>query len=228
MEDGDTYAQKLARFVETKICRNKATGKVVPTRLWTSTLEQAVQTGKYIKCEKITLTGDDYGAWITGEDGNTHTDGNASEKSQSREWSQCRPKRLPALNEIYAGMWDGLRFQEVKQRYPEECARRQKEKLVYRCPRGESYLDVIQRMDSMIREMETYREPLLIISHQAVLRVICAFYMGLPRERVPFVRIPNNCVIKLTPMTYGCEEQRFFLHTNEHNPVDKLSQLTHL
>jgi broad specificity phosphatase PhoE len=41
-----------------------------------------------------------------------------------------------------------------------------------RYPRGESYLDMIQRLEPVMLEMEREAESLVIVSHQAVLRVI--------------------------------------------------------
>ena len=59
--------------------------------------------------------------------------------------------------------------------------------------------------------MERHREPLLIVAHQGILRLIYAFYMGLPREEAPYVSIPLNTVIKLVPGTYDCLERRHVL-----------------
>ena len=36
----------------------------------------------------------------------------------------------------------------------------------YRYPRGESYLDVFQRLDTIVHELERQRDPVLIIAHQ--------------------------------------------------------------
>lgn len=92
-----------------------------------------------------------------------------------------------------------------------EFSRRQADKLAYRYPRGESYLDMMHRLDPMVHEIERIREPVMIIGHQGVLRVIYAFYMGLPREQAPYVSLPLNTVVKLTPHTYGCSEERLKL-----------------
>ena len=35
--------------------------------------------------------------------------------------------------------------------------------------------------------------------------------MGLPREKAPYVSIPLNTVIELTPTAYGCVEKRHLL-----------------
>lgn len=59
-----------------------------------------------------------------------------------------------------------------------------------------------------------YREPLLIVSHQGILRIIHAFYTGLKREDAPYVSIPLNTVVQLTPTVYGCVEKVSLRHMN--------------
>mmetsp|Transcript_65923 Transcript_65923/g.208624 ORF Transcript_65923/g.208624 Transcript_65923/m.208624 type:complete len:151 (-) Transcript_65923:133-585(-) len=111
------------------------------------------------------------------------------------------------LDEIFAGICDGMTYEEIQAKYPEEFEMRKKNKLGYRYPRGESYLDVIARLDPLIHEIESYKEPLLIVGHQGVLRLIYAYLMDLPREAAPRISIPLNTVIKLTPMTDHTEEE---------------------
>lgn len=55
---------------------------------------------------------------------------------------------------------------QVKANFPEEYASRELDKLRYRYPRGESYLDIIARLEPVIFEMERQKAPLLIIAHQ--------------------------------------------------------------
>jgi 6-phosphofructo-2-kinase/fructose-2,6-biphosphatase len=54
----------------------------------------------------------------------------------------------------------------VAKEMPEEYDARQRDKLRYRYPRGESYLDVIQRLESVIVELERQSAPVLVIAHQ--------------------------------------------------------------
>jgi broad specificity phosphatase PhoE len=89
---------------------------------------------------------------------------------------------------------------------------RAKDKVAYRYPRGESYLDVIARVEPMIIEMERHREPLLIIGHQAVLRIVIAFYEGKSRAEAPHISIPLNTVIQLDPSVFKCEVTRHVLY----------------
>ena len=118
-----------------------------------------------------------------------------------------RPKHWFHLDELFAGACDGMTYEEIEEYFPEEFARREADKLAYRYPRGESYLDVIARLEPIIIEMERHREPLLIVGHQGILRIIYAFYMGLSRDEAPFVSIPLNTVVELVPSAVICEEE---------------------
>ena len=106
-----------------------------------------------------------------------------------------------------------MTYEEIENTYPEEFERRENDKLAYRYPRGESYLDVIARIEPIIMEMERHREPLLIVGHKGILRIIYAFYMGLSRAEAPYVSVPLNCVIQLTPSAFGYEEKKYVLYT---------------
>lgn len=78
----------------------------------------------------------------------------------------------------------------------------------YRYPRGESYFDVITRLDPVIFELERQKEPLLIVGHLAVLRCLYAYFLDLPIEELPFLTINSNTLIRLDPKAYGCKEKR--------------------
>jgi broad specificity phosphatase PhoE len=113
-----------------------------------------------------------------------------------------------ALDEIDAGECDGLSYQEIRARLPREHAARRENKLTYRYPRGESYEDVIRRLEPVIVELERERRPVLVVAHQAVLRALYAYLMDRPTKEVPYLPIPLHTIIRLTPITYACEEER--------------------
>lgn len=56
----------------------------------------------------------------------------------------------PALAEISSGIFQGMTYEDIKENWPEEYNARQKDKLRYRYPQGESYLDVIRRVEPII------------------------------------------------------------------------------
>lgn len=120
-----------------------------------------------------------------------------------------RPWRV--LDEIEAGAYDGLTYEQIKERYPEEYAARKADKLRYRYPRGESYEDVIARLDPAILEIERTRAPVLVIAHQAVLRALYGYLVEHPRDEVPRLPIPLHTVIHVTPRAYGVDERRIEL-----------------
>lgn len=59
--------------------------------------------------------------------------------------------------------------------------------------------------------MERTREPVLIVGHQGIHRILYAYFMGMDRNEAPYVSIPLNTVIELTPHAYGCHEKRISL-----------------
>lgn len=116
-----------------------------------------------------------------------------------------------ALDEINAGECEGMTYAEIEASMPAEFQARKRDKLAYRYPRGESYQDVIQRLDRVIIELERYRTPVLVIAHRAVLRALYAYFQQLPRGDVPHLAMPLHTVIKLTPTAYSCLEERVAL-----------------
>jgi len=116
-----------------------------------------------------------------------------------------------ALDEIDAGICDGMTYDEIKAALPEEYAARAHDKFRYRYPRGESYQDVIQRLDPVIVELERQTVPVLVVAHQAVLRALYAYFTEVSPEDCPFLPIPLHAVIELRPHAYGCEERRIAL-----------------
>lgn len=184
---GQAYARKLAQFVQDDIIQAKSDNPV-RCRLWTSSLRRTIETASGIR-----------------QDVPPHT------TPDGKPWIQMNPKRLRSLDEIYAGDMDGLTYEEIEAKYPEEFRARSENKLTYRYPRGESYLDLIHRIHVPMVALSRCEEPVLIVAHQAVLRLIYCFLTGRPREKAPGVKMELNKVLKLTPTSIGCDEQLFDL-----------------
>ncbi|CAK8565957.1 unnamed protein product [Lathyrus sativus] len=116
-----------------------------------------------------------------------------------------------ALDEINAGVCDGMTYEEIKKNRPEEYESRKKDKLRYRYPRGESYLDVIQRLEPVIIELERQRAPVVVISHQAVLRALYAYFADRPLKEVPHIEMPLHTIIEIQMGVTGVQEKRYKL-----------------
>ena len=179
---GEEYALALAKYVDEHILVDKIDGidgNPMHARLFTSSLRRTKLTARHIKHDTL-------------DDG----------------WIVMRPKVLRNLDEIYAGVFDGYTYKEIQTVAPEEFEARSRNKLTYRYPRGESYLDVIDRLAPVIQEIERTKDPILIVGHQGILRIIYSYFMDYPREKAPFEKIPLNTIIKLIPDTYDCKEER--------------------
>jgi broad specificity phosphatase PhoE len=186
-EHGLRYAEKLAAFVDKQVVRDEH-NQHVPARLWTSTMRRTKETAQFIQQTKIMIKSD-------------------VDASLEFEWVQMRPRAWHHLDELFAGSCDGMTYEEIEEQFPEEWSRRNVDKLAYRYPRGESYLDVIARLEPIIIEMERHQEPLVIVAHQGILRIIYAFYMGLSRAEAPYLSIPLNTVVQLIPGPVECKEK---------------------
>ncbi|KAF8957154.1 Fructose-2,6-bisphosphatase, partial [Entomortierella lignicola] len=113
-----------------------------------------------------------------------------------------------ALDELEAGKADGLTYEQVEERFPEDFAKRDSDKYIYRYQDGESYQDVVARLEPVIMDLER-QDDILIIGHQAILRCLYAYFMNYPTERLPYLKIPLHTLIQITPGAYSCEEKRF-------------------
>ncbi|MEQ1504648.1 MAG: 6-phosphofructo-2-kinase/fructose-2,6-bisphosphatase, partial [Myxococcota bacterium] len=112
------------------------------------------------------------------------------------------------LDEIDAGQFDGWTYDEVAARHPDEAAARRTDKLRYRYPRGESYEDVISRLEPVIIELERQRDPVVVVAHQAVIRCLYAYLAGRSPEECPHLEVPLHTAIVLVPRAYGPREER--------------------
>lgn len=100
--------------------------------------------------------------------------------------------RWKALDEIHAGICDGHTYEQIKEKWPETYAARKADKLNFRYPAGESYMDVVQRLESVIIEVERESESVCIVGHQAILRVLYSYFMQVPRDEVRLWRSYNT------------------------------------
>ncbi|XP_066436750.1 6-phosphofructo-2-kinase/fructose-2,6-bisphosphatase 1 isoform X2 [Eleutherodactylus coqui] len=115
-----------------------------------------------------------------------------------------------ALNEIDAGVCEEMTYEEIQEHFPEEFALRDQDKYRYRYPKGESYEDLVQRLEPVIMELER-QENVLVICHQAVMRCLLAYFLDKSAE-LPYLKCPLHTVLKLTPVAYGCKVESIYLN----------------
>lgn len=114
-------------------------------------------------------------------------------------------KEMRMLNELGAGICDGMTYPEIKATYPHEYRARMADKISYRYPGpgGESYLDVINRIRPIIVEVERMTDNILIIAHRVVCRILLAYFMNLGRDAIGDLDVPLHTLYCLEPKPYG-------------------------
>ncbi|KEY70698.1 hypothetical protein S7711_07324 [Stachybotrys chartarum IBT 7711] len=114
-------------------------------------------------------------------------------------------KNWEMLNELNAGQFEGMTYDEIARKYPEEYHKRAKDKLNYIYPGvgGEGYLQVISRLRDMVQEMERITDHVLIIGHRSVCRVLMAYFMDLTREDITDMDVPLGMLYAIEPKPYG-------------------------
>nr|CAH0113233.1 unnamed protein product [Daphnia galeata] len=123
---------------------------------------------------------------------------------QTARYIDAPQERWRALNELDAGICEELTYEEILQKYPDDFKSRDTNKFHYRYPRGESYEDLVARLEPVIMELER-QENVIVVGHQAVLRCLLAYFLDHSAEDLPYIHVPLHSVIKLTPMAYGCK-----------------------
>ncbi|XP_026321564.1 6-phosphofructo-2-kinase/fructose-2,6-bisphosphatase-like isoform X2 [Hyposmocoma kahamanoa] len=112
------------------------------------------------------------------------------------------PKRaVRALNELDAGICEGLTYEEMQERFPQEFAWRDQDKLRYRYPWGESYIDIMTRLRPVLSALEDEHN-VLVVGHQAVLRCMLGYFLDAKLDELPYMNVPLHTIVKLTSYGY--------------------------
>lgn len=124
---------------------------------------------------------------------------------------QYDTKQMRMLDELNAGVMEGLTYNCISTQHPKEYNSRKKDKLHYRYPGpgGEGYLDVINRLRPVIVELERMTDHVLLVGHRSVARVLLAYFRGLKREEVADLDVPIGMLYCLEPKPYGVDFKAF-------------------
>ncbi|CRK21233.1 6-phosphofructo-2-kinase PB17E12.14c like protein [Verticillium longisporum] len=124
-------------------------------------------------------------------------------------------KNWEMLNELNAGLFEGMTYEQIARDYPGEYEKRSKDKLHYVYPGvgGEGYLQIIARLRDMVREIERITDHILIVGHRSVCRVLMAYFMELQREDIADLDVPLGMLYAIEPKPYGID-----FHAYRYNP----------
>ncbi|KAI8330315.1 histidine phosphatase superfamily [Chlamydoabsidia padenii] len=125
---------------------------------------------------------------------------------QTARYLNYPKKEWKALEELDTGVCDGMTYDEIAEKYPEDFLQRDQDKFNYRYRGGESYRDLVLRLEPVIMELEQH-DRVLIVAHQATIRCLYAYFMNLDHDQLPYARVPLHTLIELIPTAYNCEEK---------------------
>ena len=102
---------------------------------------------------------------------------------------------VPELDEINAGVCDGMRYEDIRASMPEEFSARARDKYNYVYPGGEGYISLRSRVERGFRKalfLSGGQPGIVIIGHQAINRMILSLFLFRRTEDVPYIFVPQN------------------------------------
>lgn len=131
-------------------------------------------------------------------------------------------KEFKIMDEIDSGICEGLTYKMIEKQHPQEYEARRRNKLYYRYPGGESYLDVVSpskssimtvkltvmqvhRLSPVVVEVERAKHHILIISHRVISRILLSYFLNLTQEQATDLEIPLEVCYCIVPRSYGAD-----------------------
>lgn len=102
---------------------------------------------------------------------------------------------VPEFDEIDAGIFDGMTYEEIRKTAPKEYAARNFDKYGYIYPNGEGYITLKERVDRGFRKalfISGAAPGIAVIGHQAINRMILSLFLFRRDDAVPYIYVPQN------------------------------------
>ena len=92
----------------------------------------------------------------------------------------------PAFDEVAFGVWEGLSFTEIKERYPDELGRWLEDPGSHPPPRGESFDEAEKRSMTRLREIiaEGEGKTIAVVAHAGIIRIMLFSLLGFRLTRL--------------------------------------------
>eukprot|EP00980_Cylindrotheca_fusiformis_P028331 scaffold22592_cov129-Cylindrotheca_fusiformis.AAC.17 len=114
-----------------------------------------------------------------------------------------RVDELSSLNPLDKGDFAGKELQELQRSNPSWYSKLERNPFSTRFPGGESYKDLVKRLESVVVELEQQVIPTLVVSHVSVLQLLIAYFRNSPVEEAMAIQVPLHTVVKFTPARGG-------------------------
>lgn len=107
-----------------------------------------------------------------------------------------QPVHRLELREVNIGIWEGLTWQEIQSRWPDDWQARLNDLVNYRVPHGENLIEVRERVMPVVAEMlERHRgQEVLLVGHGGINRVILLETIGAPLANMFYVEQNYGCL----------------------------------
>jgi len=106
------------------------------------------------------------------------------------------PVHRQELREVNIGLWEGLTWQQIQSRWPDEWKARLSDLVNYRVPEGENLIDVRDRVMPVLHEvLERHAgQEILLVAHGGVNRIILLNAIGAPLSAMFNIEQSYGCL----------------------------------
>jgi len=110
-----------------------------------------------------------------------------------------KPVIVPELRERNFGIWEGMSFDEIKERYPEEFSLWASNPLRYSPPQGESTIEVRDRVMKALKWIlqpsdSSLQPDIIVVAHGGVNRIILCELLGISLENIFRIEQDHGCL----------------------------------
>lgn len=105
---------------------------------------------------------------------------------------------ISELREVSFGVFEGHRLDQLSEKFPGLWEQRQADKWNYCPPEGEANKDAVPRAKDVVRRIESWpeNEPLLIVAHFAINRIILSLLAGLEPDEIVRMDVPHLAIYR--------------------------------
>ena len=124
--------------------------------------------------------------------------------------------QVDGLEEIAMGEWEGLTFQEIREKYPEIYEKRGKDIMHITPPGAESFTEALSRFSRAVKHILNENDgDIIIVGHAGVNKVFLCETLGLNYSEIPEIPQPYGCV-NILAVKSGC----LFVESYGRMPLD--------
>lgn len=117
-----------------------------------------------------------------------------------------------ALDGIKYGELHGMSSDKIYQKYSNQTTPDgSPSSFLWSYPSGESYKDLVNRLEPIIMELER-QSNVLLICHKTVMRCLLSYFLEKSSNELPFETVYTNTLIEIIPIAYGCRLEK--IHFN--------------